>query len=127
MVKVSRNDPCPCGSGQKYKKCCGKKEIEQRSKERGKVIEQLSQERGKLKVNKTVSIGDTIGTGLATLLANNLKLSDIGLPEKEKRQNSDMEVLPKLRDLFGDNIKVKPMRDGSVQFRTKGGIIILEP
>lgn len=22
--KVSRNDPCPCGSGLKYKKCCGK-------------------------------------------------------------------------------------------------------
>ena len=22
MAKVSRNDPCPCGSGQKYKKCC---------------------------------------------------------------------------------------------------------
>ncbi|ACM19445.1 SEC-C motif domain protein [Geotalea daltonii FRC-32] len=22
--KVGRNDPCPCGSGQKYKKCCGK-------------------------------------------------------------------------------------------------------
>lgn len=21
--KVSRNDPCPCGSGRKYKKCCG--------------------------------------------------------------------------------------------------------
>lgn len=21
--KVRRNDPCPCGSGQKYKKCCG--------------------------------------------------------------------------------------------------------
>lgn len=20
--KVGRNDPCPCGSGQKYKKCC---------------------------------------------------------------------------------------------------------
>jgi SWIM/SEC-C metal-binding protein len=20
--KVSRNDPCPCGSGRKYKKCC---------------------------------------------------------------------------------------------------------
>jgi preprotein translocase subunit SecA len=20
---VSRNDPCPCGSGKKYKKCCG--------------------------------------------------------------------------------------------------------
>ncbi|EWS98425.1 preprotein translocase subunit SecA [Pseudoalteromonas sp. SCSIO 43095] len=22
--KVGRNDPCPCGSGQKYKQCCGK-------------------------------------------------------------------------------------------------------
>lgn len=24
--KVGRNDPCPCGSGKKYKKCCGKNE-----------------------------------------------------------------------------------------------------
>ncbi|MBM3256092.1 MAG: preprotein translocase subunit SecA [Candidatus Moranbacteria bacterium] len=23
--KIGRNDPCPCGSGKKYKKCCGKK------------------------------------------------------------------------------------------------------
>jgi len=23
--KVGRNDPCPCGSGKKYKKCCGNK------------------------------------------------------------------------------------------------------
>jgi len=22
--KVGRNEPCPCGSGVKYKKCCGK-------------------------------------------------------------------------------------------------------
>jgi uncharacterized protein YchJ len=24
MVKPGRNDPCPCGSGKKYKKCCGR-------------------------------------------------------------------------------------------------------
>ena len=24
--KVGRNDPCPCGSGKKYKKCCGRNE-----------------------------------------------------------------------------------------------------
>ena len=24
--KVGRNDPCPCGSGKKYKNCCGRKE-----------------------------------------------------------------------------------------------------
>ena len=22
-VRIGRNDPCPCGSGKKYKKCCG--------------------------------------------------------------------------------------------------------
>ena len=24
VPKVGRNDPCPCGSGKKYKKCCGR-------------------------------------------------------------------------------------------------------
>ena len=24
VVKIGRNEPCPCGSGKKYKKCCGK-------------------------------------------------------------------------------------------------------
>ncbi|HFC97180.1 MAG TPA: preprotein translocase subunit SecA [Thermosulfurimonas dismutans] len=24
--KIGRNDPCPCGSGKKYKKCCGRRE-----------------------------------------------------------------------------------------------------
>jgi len=23
--KIGRNDPCPCGSGKKYKNCCGKR------------------------------------------------------------------------------------------------------
>ena len=23
-IKIGRNDPCPCGSGKKYKQCCGK-------------------------------------------------------------------------------------------------------
>jgi preprotein translocase subunit SecA len=23
-TKVGRNDPCPCGSGKKFKNCCGK-------------------------------------------------------------------------------------------------------
>lgn len=25
LTKVGRNEPCPCGSGRKYKKCCGQK------------------------------------------------------------------------------------------------------
>lgn len=27
MEKVGRNDPCPCGSGKKFKKCCESKMI----------------------------------------------------------------------------------------------------
>lgn len=30
MGNVGRNDPCPCGSGKKYKKCCGQKSSMQR-------------------------------------------------------------------------------------------------
>jgi preprotein translocase subunit SecA len=26
--KVGRNDPCPCGSGKKYKKCCGQNDAQ---------------------------------------------------------------------------------------------------
>ena len=29
--KVGRNDPCPCGSGKKYKRCCLSKEEETRA------------------------------------------------------------------------------------------------
>lgn len=25
--RINRNDPCPCGSGKKYKKCCGSKDV----------------------------------------------------------------------------------------------------
>ena len=25
--KIGRNDPCPCGSGKKYKQCCMKKQL----------------------------------------------------------------------------------------------------
>ena len=26
MAEIGRNDPCPCGSGKKYKRCCGASE-----------------------------------------------------------------------------------------------------
>jgi hypothetical protein len=30
MTKIGRNDPCPCGSGKKYKKCCLEKDLTER-------------------------------------------------------------------------------------------------
>lgn len=35
MVKIGRNDPCPCGSGKKYKQCCLGKDAERAA---GKVV-----------------------------------------------------------------------------------------
>jgi hypothetical protein len=35
MTEIGRNDPCPCGSGKKYKRCCGS--AEKRSDMRHKV------------------------------------------------------------------------------------------
>ena len=36
MRKVGRNDPCPCGSGLKYKRCCLNKD---RESDRSKITE----------------------------------------------------------------------------------------
>ncbi|EIM05951.1 hypothetical protein A1A1_13442 [Planococcus antarcticus DSM 14505] len=45
---VGRNDPCPCGSGKKYKKCCGKEQVvdlqEIISLELEKIMEGFSEE-----------------------------------------------------------------------------------
>ena len=30
MEKVGRNDPCPCGSGKKFKKCCEEKVLKKK-------------------------------------------------------------------------------------------------
>ena len=39
MAKISRNAPCPCGSGKKYKKCClSRKEAE--ALEQRRILEQ---------------------------------------------------------------------------------------
>lgn len=43
MSKINRNDPCPCGSGKKYKKCCGLKEQQARKPRLSNPISVLSQ------------------------------------------------------------------------------------
>jgi hypothetical protein len=34
MSKANRNDPCPCGSGLKYKKCCAQSDAARKQKRR---------------------------------------------------------------------------------------------
>ena len=71
-----------------------------------------------LKANKTVSLEETLGTGLATLLAKNLQLTDVNLPDKSQRLESDSAALPKLRECFGKGrISLTPKREARGQTR----------
>lgn len=40
-MKISRNDPCPCGSGKKYKKCCIGKSFTWTENDDGQVVRQV--------------------------------------------------------------------------------------
>ena len=55
MQTAGRNDPCPCGSGKKYKKCCAQKSATQKmnatvlSSEKSNLFNKISQ----LQANQT--------------------------------------------------------------------------
>jgi hypothetical protein len=42
MEKVGRNDPCPCGSGKKFKKCCESKAAAQKTITSAQVLQGTS-------------------------------------------------------------------------------------
>jgi hypothetical protein len=58
--EVGRNDPCPCGSGKKFKKCC----LPERSKQRGTTSESTAGSRliisAKVKDLRLVAVGDEL-------------------------------------------------------------------
>jgi flagellar motility protein MotE (MotC chaperone) len=61
MSKVGRNEPCPCGSGKKYKKCCEARD------------QQLAAERARLHdADRRHTLLDIahVREGLATLLSD---------------------------------------------------------
>jgi len=82
--KVGRNDPCPCGSGRKYKKCCQGKstspkvdlrqEYEQRHRIRFKTPEQIAgiREAGQLTVATLDMVAKEIRPGITTDYINTL-------------------------------------------------------
>ena len=43
MSKVGRNDPCPCGSGKKYKKCHGDKAMVMKADENTEKVKAINQ------------------------------------------------------------------------------------
>ncbi len=83
-LKIGRNDPCPCGSGKKYKKCCMgkattpkidlKKQYEQKHRIRFKTPEQIAGIRtaGELTVATLAMVAREIRPGITTDYINTL-------------------------------------------------------
>ena len=61
--RVSRNDPCPCGSGKKYKHCCLPKEVAARQTRPSPTI---TDPHGKPKKRPEYPIGTWLSTVLTT-------------------------------------------------------------
>ena len=57
-LKISRNAPCPCGSGKKYKLCCGAKAVaeERAAEERKSPFYRAKVERPKIEVPEGVTV-----------------------------------------------------------------------
>lgn len=83
-IKIGRNDPCPCGSGRKYKKCCQgksaapkidlKKQYEEKYRIRFKTPEQIAgiRKAGDLTVATLDMVAKEIRPGITTDYINTL-------------------------------------------------------
>jgi hypothetical protein len=84
MSKVKRDDPCPCGSGKKYKNCCYKKSYIEIKPTKKDVIFSLNREE---KISKQITSLDSIPThnknGLTPKISP-IQLMDLCLDEIEK-------------------------------------------
>ena len=67
--KVGRNDPCPCGSGQKYKKCHGKAEPQRNE---SFPVTQMQFDQGIIIKDYTGDKEETISLGSAGVLLDNV-------------------------------------------------------
>lgn len=73
---VGRNDPCPCGSGKKYKKCCELKKAT-------KTFTYLPMEKNEENVAKKTE------TKSKSLFSQFVKTPEKILPNEEKPQNKE--------------------------------------
>lgn len=96
MSKVGRNEPCPCGSGQKYKKCCESKAIDEAAARArahaAAAAARLAEERAPLEA----SLGAWVDDGLDELSYSVVTLI------KEKRFDEALAVCERLRTEFPD-------------------------
>ena len=69
-VDIGRNDPCPCGSGKKYKKCCLDKDNRWKTPEEREAIKQEKIREHKEKTKRARKNNSVSLAAIATAIAN---------------------------------------------------------
>ena len=95
MSKINRNDPCPCGSGKKYKKCCGLKEQQARKPRLSNPISVLSQISGDK--GSPVDLARRVFNWFASVQADEIDI------EAVKSGLVAWQRLAELSEMVGDN------------------------
>ena len=78
MKKTSRNDPCPCGSGKKFKKCCEHLMLGGRFK-----VEKLAPESAPPQIQKTLRLTSLFQAHLAATPKKPLPPEEPALVERQ--------------------------------------------
>ena len=89
MTKTGRNDPCPCGSGKKYKQCCWNKRLPL-GKRKFKATLLSAGPKKELPDLMERAFGEAIKKGEAESLQDLLKNA---LPNKNLRDKFDFEKM----------------------------------
>ena len=101
--KAGRNDPCPCGSGTKYKKCCLRKERSSRPARPSRSIDQLATELMP-RVDDEVCFGEDLQT-LSTLIASEPACRAIHFDAERVRSYLEQKgLLEKWAELSGEEV-----------------------
>jgi hypothetical protein len=90
MAKIGRNDPCPCGSGKKYKKCCLGKEENEKALQR---IEQKADESlfEDLPISDSTDAADEYNDDSADVFPDEIDEGDIFETEDQIDAKTDFE------------------------------------
>ncbi len=118
--RVSRNDPCPCGSGKKHKHCCMSKEDESRSPRSTASITDLH---GKPKRRPEYPIGTVAHYGpddeTTTKIAAGVITSPTAEPIVRRWVSTDVTTSPKvqqeMKDFFaGHGVRSVAVSEGNM-------------
>lgn len=66
MSKTGRNDPCPCGSGKKYKRCCSDKD-EAAASAKAEAVREAARARARAELDALADGGDFDGVSIAVM------------------------------------------------------------